>query len=226
MSDIGLILNGLLGALLVCALLLGWRLERRLKALRLSHQSFARSVEDLDRAAARAEQGLADLRAATDEAAETLAGRIDRAKSLSIKLEKLTDAAAGAEARLASAPRLSGLREDRVRLSGLRSQEAEEPSARPAARASSASSLPPSAAERLLAERRSLRERIETRGDLILEDEVEQAPPPRRLTDIGRSDRLRPQSPTGPAPVRSKARVDDELFERPLMRRTASGGAR
>jgi hypothetical protein len=223
MSDIGLILNGLLGALLICALLLGWRLERRLKALRLSHQSFARSVEDLDRAAARAEQGLADLRAATDEAAETLAGRIERAKSLSIKLEKLTADAVGAEARLATGPRLSGLREDRGRLSGLRSQEAEEPPARPVARASALSS----AAERLLSERRSLRERIETRGDLILEDEVEQAPPPpRRLTDLGRSDRLRPQLSVDPAPVRSKARVDDELFERPVMRRAASGGAR
>jgi len=200
MSDIGLILNGLLGMLLVCALLLGWRLERRLKALRLSHQSFAQSVQDLDRAAARAEQGLADLRAATDEAAETLAGRIDRAKSLSVKLEKLTAEAVGAEARLAAAPRLSGLRESR---------------GAPA----------PTLAERLDAGRRTLRDRIETRGDLILEEEVE-PPPPRRLTEVLRSERLRP-APASPAPVRSKARVDDELFEAPpSLRRAASGGFR
>ncbi|MEJ0064539.1 MAG: DUF6468 domain-containing protein [Caulobacteraceae bacterium] len=76
MSDIGLIMNALLGVLLVGALFLGWRLEGRLKVLRASHQSFSKAVDDLDRAAARAEQGLADLRAATDDASETLAARI------------------------------------------------------------------------------------------------------------------------------------------------------
>jgi len=90
MSDIGLIMNALLGLLLVGALFLGWRLEGRLKALRTSHQSFSQAVSDLDRAAARAEQGLADLRAATDEAADTLAARIDRAGHLAGRLEKLT----------------------------------------------------------------------------------------------------------------------------------------
>ena len=82
MSDIALIMNALLGALLVGALFVGWRLESRLKALKASHQSFAQAVADLDRAAGRAEQGLADLRAATDEAADSLAGRIERAKTL------------------------------------------------------------------------------------------------------------------------------------------------
>lgn len=218
MSDIGLILNGLLGALLVCALLLGWRLERRLKALRVSHQSFARSVEDLDRAAARAEQGLADLRAATDEAAETLAGRIDRAKSLSVRLEKLTVDAAGAEARLASAPRFPGLREDRGRAMSERLASADELGAR------SSGGPSPSLAERLLAERRGLRGRIETRGDLILDDEVE-APTPHRLSEVGRADRLRAE-PVAPRPLRSRARMDDELFDAPPVRRAASGGQR
>ena len=102
MSDIGLILNGLLGVLLLGALALGWRLEGRLKALRASQGAFIRAVEDLDRAAARAEQGLADLRAATDEAAESLAGRIDRAKSLSAKLEMLTGQATNVEAKMAA----------------------------------------------------------------------------------------------------------------------------
>jgi len=102
MSDIALIMNGFLAVLLVGALGMGWRLERRLKALRASHASFAKAVEDLDRAAARAEQGLADLRAATDEAAESLAGRIDRAGSLAARLEELTSRAVNVEARLAA----------------------------------------------------------------------------------------------------------------------------
>jgi len=87
MSVIALTLNLLLGALLTAALGLGWRLERRLRALRESHRSFTGAVGDLDRAALRAEQGLADLRAATDEAAETLASRIERAQRLAERLD-------------------------------------------------------------------------------------------------------------------------------------------
>jgi hypothetical protein len=93
MSIIPIVLNLTLGALLIAALGLGWRLERRLKGLRDSHESFAKAVDDLDRAATRAEQGLADLRAATDEAAETLAVRIERAKSLAARLENAVERA-------------------------------------------------------------------------------------------------------------------------------------
>ncbi|MDB5457146.1 MAG: flagellar positioning protein PflI [Caulobacter sp.] len=88
MSATALILNGLLAVLLVVALGVGWRLERRLKALRDSHEGFAKAVADLDVAAARAEMGLADLRAATDEASEALAGRIAAARTLVEKLDE------------------------------------------------------------------------------------------------------------------------------------------
>jgi hypothetical protein len=81
-------LNLLLVLLLVAALAFGWRLERRLKALRDGHEGFARAVADLDAAAARAEQGLADLRAATDEAADSLAGRIETARALADRLDQ------------------------------------------------------------------------------------------------------------------------------------------
>ncbi len=89
MSLIAFAMNGFLAVLLIAALVFGWRLERRLKALRDSHEGFAKAVVDLDRAAARAEQGLADLRAATDEAAETLAVRIERAQALAAQLGEL-----------------------------------------------------------------------------------------------------------------------------------------
>ncbi|MBU4436040.1 MAG: flagellar positioning protein PflI [Alphaproteobacteria bacterium] len=88
MSIAAFALNGLLAVLLIVALGFGWRLERRLKALRDSHAGFAKAVADLDNAAARAEQGLADLRAATDEASETLADRIERATALAAKLDE------------------------------------------------------------------------------------------------------------------------------------------
>ncbi|MFT4936916.1 MAG: hypothetical protein ACI9LT_003639, partial [Pseudoalteromonas distincta] len=72
MSLVAISMNLLLAVLLAAALIMGWRLNRRLKALRDSHEGFALAVAELDAAARRAEQGLADLRAATDEAAETL----------------------------------------------------------------------------------------------------------------------------------------------------------
>jgi len=88
MSLIAVAMNALLAVLLIVALGFGWRLERRLKALRDSHAGFAKAVADLDQAAARAEQGLADLRAATDEASEALADRIERATALAAKLDE------------------------------------------------------------------------------------------------------------------------------------------
>lgn len=88
MSVAAIVMNLVLSGLLLAALAFGWRLERRLKSLKDSHDSFARAVADLDTAAARAEQGLADLRAATDEAADTLADRIEAAKALAIRLER------------------------------------------------------------------------------------------------------------------------------------------
>ncbi|MBQ1563000.1 DUF6468 domain-containing protein, partial [Caulobacter sp.] len=88
MSLVAFAMNGFLAVLLIAALAFGWRLERRLKALRDSHEGFAKAVKELDQAAARAEQGLADLRAATDEAAETLAVRIERAQALAAQLDE------------------------------------------------------------------------------------------------------------------------------------------
>jgi hypothetical protein len=88
MTAIGLIMNLLLTGLLVAALVVGLRLNRRLKVLRDSHDGFEAAVRELNLAAARAEQGLADLRAATDEATDLLADRIEKGRSLAAKLER------------------------------------------------------------------------------------------------------------------------------------------
>jgi hypothetical protein len=77
MSIVGIALNLLLATLLTAALGMGWRLNRRLIILRES-------------------QGLADLRAATDEATDLLADRIEKARELTQKLERLTSQAASA----------------------------------------------------------------------------------------------------------------------------------
>jgi hypothetical protein len=91
MSIVGLAMNVLLAVLLFAALVMGWRLNRRLKALRDSHDGFAVAVADLNNAAARAEQGLADLRAATDEAVDILGDRIEKGRATAAKLERLIE---------------------------------------------------------------------------------------------------------------------------------------
>ncbi len=94
MSPIAIGMNLVLALLLLAALGFGWRLERRLKALRESQMSFVGAVADLDRAARRAETGLAELRAATEETVDLLAGRIEKARELAAKLETMTAHAA------------------------------------------------------------------------------------------------------------------------------------
>ena len=103
MSPISLSLDLFLVVLLLATLGLGWRLDRRLKGLKASHADFAAAVADLDRAAQRAETGLAQLRGATDEAVDLLAGRIEKGRELALKLEQLTREA-GAAAERAAAP--------------------------------------------------------------------------------------------------------------------------
>jgi hypothetical protein len=118
-----LVMNGLLTVLLLAALAFGWRLDRRLKALKASHESFAKAVADLDTAAARAEQGLADLRGATEEASELLRERIETARRLAGRLDialhaqpPLTDAEAAAPAPKRAEPRSGPLASPRADL--------------------------------------------------------------------------------------------------------------
>lgn len=93
MSLIAIGMNLLLAGLLVAAMVVGLRLNKRLKALRDSHEGFEAAVRELNTAAVRAEQGLADLRAATDEATDMLSDRIEKGRALAAKLEKLIGAA-------------------------------------------------------------------------------------------------------------------------------------
>ena len=93
MNPISLSLNLLLAVMLGLTLLVGWRLNRRLTALKDSQAQFVVAVAELDRAAARAERGLADLRAAGDETLELLSGRVEKGRELAARLERLNDAA-------------------------------------------------------------------------------------------------------------------------------------
>jgi hypothetical protein len=117
MSFIALGLNLILAMLLLAALAMGWRLNQRLKLLRQGHDNFARAVADLDRAAARAEQGLAELRTATDDAVDLLSDRITKARTLSGQLDEKVAKGAALIARVRddAEPPAPSLRPERVR---------------------------------------------------------------------------------------------------------------
>ncbi|CAN5331890.1 DUF6468 domain-containing protein [soil metagenome] len=180
MSMTAIALNGLLAVLLLAALVFGVRLERRLKNLRDSHEGFTKAVADLDRAAMRAEQGLADLRAATDEAADTLADRITQAKALAAQLDER-------------------LNRPMVTPPPATTSEGPAPRAAPALRPMRAPEpeISPESARRLKAQDF---EKLLDREARIPRD----APPPP----------ARPASGPKETP-RSRARVDDDLFDGP-----------
>jgi ABC-type transporter Mla subunit MlaD len=87
MSIIGIGMDILLAILLLAAIGFGFRLERKLKTLRNGQEAFAQAVRELDAAARRAESGLANLRAATDEAHDSLHDRILKARELKTQLD-------------------------------------------------------------------------------------------------------------------------------------------
>ena len=196
MSVTAIALNGLLAILLLIALAFGVRLERRLKALRDSHEGFAKAVADLDRAAMRAEQGLADLRAATDEAADTLADRISRAQALAAQLDERLNRPIVTPPPMSSS-REPGSREPGARPAAESRAAAPEPRAAPRPIRAAESKLPPETPRRLRAEDF---EKLLDREARIPRD----APPPS------------PARPSAPKETpRSRARIDDDLFEGP-----------
>jgi hypothetical protein len=199
MNPISLAMNLLLVFLLLLALGFGWRLERRLKALKDNHLDFAKAVGDLDRASLRAAAGLAELRAATDEGVDLLSSRIERARELSAKLEKLNaDAAIAADRLTAAAPRREAVERAPMRpmATEARSRRTEGPVADPVA-----------AVENLI-----LR--------LSEHEMIEPAPAARSAP--------RPQPRLAPRPVRARSPVDDDLFEGPATAalRNPSGARR
>jgi hypothetical protein len=182
MSLVAVAMNGLLAILLIVALGFGWRLERRLKALRDSHAGFAKAVADLDHAAARAEQGLADLRAATDEASETLAVRIERAQALAAQLD------------------------DRLN----------RPMVTPPPAAPSAPSAPAASRDGPLAAPKSERRLKAEDFERLLDREAKAASRPGDLrSSVPRAEEPISRPSVAKETPRSRARIDDDLFDGP-----------
>jgi len=114
MSLVALTLNLTLGVLLVGAMMLGLRLDRRLRALRESHLSFAKAVSELDQASLRTQAGLNELKATAEGVRAELTEQLTNARGLAERLVKLTgEADAKAQALIkarAAAPSLASAR--------------------------------------------------------------------------------------------------------------------
>lgn len=110
MSSISVTLELILAMLLLAALIVGVRLERRLKTLREDQAGFGAAVAELNGAVLRAEAGLAELKAASQEAQTTLVDRIQDAKGAAAKLQqtalKAMETSQQLEAALARAPEM------------------------------------------------------------------------------------------------------------------------
>ena len=251
MSPISIALNLLLSTLLVAALMFGWVLNRRLKALKDSHAGFADAVANLDRAAQRAETGLADLRSATDQAVDLLSSRILKARDMADNLDRLTAQGAallerrGAE-RSAAPPTPRAIAE---RIAAERAGRSPEPLDRPLtlhpqssygrAASTPTARFPVTTEEEALAAAESLILKLSQSEALTSEPPMRRAPPIGQRPDVraapapapARRAELQPEPQPAPRPEprvnpRSRAQIDDDLFEPPAQGRfrTFDGG--
>jgi X-X-X-Leu-X-X-Gly heptad repeat protein len=111
MNPIAFALDLLLVSLLLIAVWIGIRLERRLKTLRDSQAGFVNAVNELNDGVGRAQSGLQELKAATLAARTELADRVQDAKGMLARLERgLTGAEASARGLEGVIERAQGMR--------------------------------------------------------------------------------------------------------------------
>ena len=100
MNAVAFCLDLILATLLMAALYVGLRLDKKLKALRDSHAGFAGAVAELDAAVIKAQDGLATLRATTDQVETAIGDRIQDARGMTARLDQQTSAARTAAEKL------------------------------------------------------------------------------------------------------------------------------
>ena len=93
MNAIAFCLDLILASLLLAALYVGLRLDRKLKGLKESHVGFAGAVAELDAAVVKAQDGLAALKATANQVETAIADRIQDAKGMTARLDQQTGAA-------------------------------------------------------------------------------------------------------------------------------------
>jgi hypothetical protein len=93
MNAIAFCLDLILATLLLAALFVGLRLDRKLKALKDSQSGFAGAVAELDAAIVKARDGLTALKATAIQAETDIADRIQDAKGMTARLDQQSAAA-------------------------------------------------------------------------------------------------------------------------------------
>jgi uncharacterized protein DUF6468 len=194
MTTVAFALNALLVFLLLAAMMVGFRLERRLRGLRDSHAGFAQAALDLNAAIARAETGLADMRTALTDAEETLTERVDEARAAARKLEAAMRGVRELPHQFRDAP-----------------QTVAAPPARPAPQPLAAQTQDDIDALPI----KDLLARL--RGALPIEDRGQ-------AEVLNLRERTAPLAP--PLAARSRARVDDDLFDLDIPPMRRAGQAR
>ena len=100
MNAIAYCLDLVLASLLLAALYVGLRLDRKLKALKDSHAGFAGAVAELDAAIVKAQDGLATLKSTANQVETAISDRVQDAKGMTARLDQQTGAAKTAADRL------------------------------------------------------------------------------------------------------------------------------
>ncbi len=100
MNAVAFCLDLILASLLLAALLVGLRLDRKLKALKDSHAGFTGAVAELDAAIVKAQDGLATLKSTANQVETSIADRVQDAKGMTARLDQQTSAAKTAADRL------------------------------------------------------------------------------------------------------------------------------
>ncbi len=100
MNAIAFCLDLILGSLLLAALFVGFRLDRKLKALKDSQAGFVSAVAELDSSLSKAQEGLSALKSAAAHAESAIADRIQDARGVTARLDQQAKAAAAASEKL------------------------------------------------------------------------------------------------------------------------------
>ena len=100
MNAITFCLDLILATLLLAALFVGLRLDRKLRALKDSQSGFAGAVAELDAAIVKAQDGLAALKATAIQAETAITDRIQDAKGMTARLDQQSSAAVAAAEKL------------------------------------------------------------------------------------------------------------------------------
>jgi len=93
MTLAGLVFEGLVAALLLVAVVMCWRVDKRLRALKSGQDGVQDSVIALNEATDRARASMAALERATLESGDVLEGRVRDARQLSDELRLMTSKA-------------------------------------------------------------------------------------------------------------------------------------